>query len=178
MRVDDPAMLDAELVKLGAPRFKLRSVRASERDMVETSAMLVERPACPASRVSVQAEELPAGKLENRVVKTAPRLVFVKHGVRTQQSGVPASAAVEIRHGDRHMSDRREGSHGNPPHPAISTVNVPVSRLSTTARHVRLPPWWNSDATQRALDGRESGGGKPLASSRSAGPYWRHGIHD
>src|SRR3954454_5547882 len=65
--------------------------------------------------VSVQAEELPTIKDEDRVVEAADGLVLVEHGLGPEQVAVPADAPVEIGHGDRNVCEGRKRGHRGAP---------------------------------------------------------------
>ena len=99
--------------------------------MIQTGAMLVES-VTGATRMGMQAEQLPATEREHGVVKAPDLLVLVENGLGGQQFAVPASASLEISHSQSDVDDRRELRHCG--------LLVRVENVASAAKLMRRAP--------------------------------------
>ena len=113
MGILDIAVNNAQVVQPRGLLLQFRPVTARERNMVQTSAMLIEGLR-RAPGMGVQPEQLPTIKREHRVVKTTHLLILIKHRLRTEQPAIPTRASIQVGHSHRNMSSRRKHRHSSP----------------------------------------------------------------
>jgi hypothetical protein len=106
VRVDDPAVLDAELIQVALPLLQLAAFRHTEGHVVQAEPGGLERPAVtdPAGE-GVQAEERAADRVHDVPERTG---VLVEHRLGADQSGVPGHADGQVGDGDRDVAERGE----------------------------------------------------------------------
>jgi len=90
MRVHDPAVLDSQLAESGFPLFEFAAVRASECEVVQSNASLVET-------FGAAVRELMKGDqgLARRPYDVAKRAsVLVEDGLRTEECSIPRNTSI------------------------------------------------------------------------------------
>src|SRR5665213_826740 len=107
-RIDDSAVGDAKLVQMALPFLELGPVGASESQMIQAGATLVERLGALQVGELVDGDERPSHEPDH-VVEGAG--VFVDDGIGAEKLLVPGPAASEVADGQRHVCDRRKLRH-------------------------------------------------------------------
>lgn len=104
-RVDDPTVLDAQVVQSTLPLHELGPVATRERQMVQARTTLVERLGALEIGERVDPDECPAHEPDDMVEGTC---VFVDHRIGAEQPLIPGAAALEVAHCKGDVRDCRE----------------------------------------------------------------------
>ena len=108
-RVDDPTVLDAELVEPALPLLELTPVGYAERDVIEAGPVLTELRVLVRRRMRVETEETATFQHVDHVIEIAG--ILIEYGIRIQEPAVRLPAPIEVADGYGHMRDAGERSH-------------------------------------------------------------------
>ena len=106
MGIDDVTMGDAQLVQAGGPEFEFRTVCASETDVVQPWASLIETVSRIRCAVRVQTEQHAAVQRKHDMVEVAA--VLIENWVDIEEPAIPFAAGPKVGHGHGDVGDRGE----------------------------------------------------------------------